>query len=475
MTKANIGVIGLGVMGEMLALNMERNEFRVAIYNRSPEKVRRLINNNPDKNLVGTEDIQTFVEALEKPRRIIMMVPAGKPVDAVISSLKPLLDEGDLLIDGGNSHFTETERRAQELESSGVIYLGTGISGGAYGALWGPSIMPGGPEKAWNLIRPIFEAIAAKVEGDPCVTYIGSGGSGHYVKMVHNGIEYADMQLIAEAYDLLHRAVGLSPQELHEVFSSWNEGELESYLIQITGEIFAKVDDETNQPIVDLILDEAKQKGTGKWTSQNALDLGSPTPTINAAVEARILSAFKGERVEASKVLSGPQPETIVDREGSVEAVRDALYAAKICSYAQGFSLLRDARVEYGYELDLSAIARIWRGGCIIQARLLENIRTAFHRNPDLSNLLLDTDLGKAVETHQNALRQVIQMGIKNGIPVPAFSSALAYYDAYRSARLPANLTQAQRDYFGSHTYRRMDQEGTFHTEWTDLSKGPDK
>jgi len=339
MTKANIGVIGLGVMGEMLALNMERNEFRVAIYNRSPEKVRRLINNNPDKNLVGTEDIQTFVEALEKPRRIIMMVPAGKPVDAVISSLKPLLDEGDLLIDGGNSHFTETERRAQELESSGVIYLGTGISGGAYGALWGPSIMPGGPEKAWNLIRPIFEAIAAKVEGDPCVTYIGSGGSGHYVKMVHNGIEYADMQLIAEAYDLLHRAVGLSPQELHEVFSSWNEGELESYLIQITGEIFAKVDDETNQPIVDLILDEAKQKGTGKWTSEN----GPPRmPWTWVLPLPPLTPQLKLEFSQPSKVSGWRPPRFLVDHSQKRSLIeREALKLCGMHSTRQKFALMR--------------------------------------------------------------------------------------------------------------------------------------
>jgi len=357
----------------------------------------------------------------------------------------------------------------------GTIYLGTGISGGEYGALWGPSIMPGGPKEAWNLIQPIFEAIAARVNGDPCVTYIGPGGSGHYVKMVHNGIEYADMQLIAEVYHFLHQAAGLSNQQLHDVFSSWNDGELESYLIRITGEIFDRVDEETEKPLIDFILDEAKQKGTGKWTSQNALDLGSATPTINAAVEARILSGLKKERVKASKVLLGPKLGVNLDQEGTVSIARDALYATKIISYAQGFVLMRDASHEYGYDLDLSAIARIWRGGCIIQAALLENIQTAFQRDPDLSNLLLDPDLGEAVEKRQNALRQVLQMGIEKGIPLPALSSALAYFDAYRTARLPANLTQAQRDYFGSHTYRRLDREGTFHTEWIDLSKGPDK
>jgi 6-phosphogluconate dehydrogenase len=475
MTKANIGVIGLGVMGEMLVLNMERNGFRVAVYNRSPEKVVRLMEQNPEKDLVGTKDLETFARAMEQPRKILLMVPAGNPVDGVIEDLKPFLDEGDLLIDGGNTHFTDTERRALELRNIGIIYLGTGISGGEYGALWGPSIMPGGPKEAWNLIQPIFETIAAKVDEDPCVTYIGPGGSGHYVKMVHNGIEYADMQLIAEVYHFLHQAVGLSNQQLHDVFTSWNDGDLASYLIRITGEIFARVDEETDQPLIDFILDEAKQKGTGKWTSQNALDLGSATPTINAAVEARILSGLKNERAKASKVLRGPQHGNNLDQEGTVLIAQDALYAAKIISYAQGFSLLRDASHEYGYNLDLSAIARIWRGGCIIQAALLENIRTAFHRNPDLSNLLLDPDLGKAVEKRQNALRQVLQMGIENGIPLPALSSALAYFDGYRTARLPANLTQAQRDYFGSHTYRRLDREGTFHTEWIDLSKGPEK
>jgi 6-phosphogluconate dehydrogenase len=474
MTKAKVGVIGLGVMGEMLVLNIERNGFQVAVYNRSPEKVRILLANNPEKKLTGSETIPAFMDSLEKPRRIMLMVPAGKPVDAVIHELTPLLEPGDLLIDGGNTHFTDTERRAAELDDVGVLYLGTGISGGEYGALWGPSIMPGGPKEGWNLVKPVFESIAAKVDGEPCVTYIGHGGSGHYVKMVHNGIEYADMQLIAETYDLLHRAIGLSNSELHELFSNWNSGELESYLIQITAEIFNKLDEQTDQYLIDMILDEAKQKGTGKWTSQNALDLGSATPTINAAVEARILSSMKTERVEASMILSGPQSDKVDDQGGMLEAARDALYAAKIISYAQGFSLLREADEAYGYDLDLQEIAKIWRGGCIIQAGLLEDIRIAFHRKSTLSNLLLDPDLGQAVESRQTALRQVIQSAIGNGIPLPAFSSALAYYDAYRSHRLPANLTQAQRDYFGSHTYRRVDQEGSFHTEWMDLNRGPE-
>jgi 6-phosphogluconate dehydrogenase len=461
-------------MGEMLVLNMERNGFHVAVFNRSVEKVRKIRAEYPEKNLIGTESIEAFVNALEIPRRIMMMVPAGKPIDETINALKPLLNEKDLLIDGGNSYFEDTERREKDLEHAGVLYLGTGISGGEYGALWGPSIMPGGPEEAWSLMQPIFDAIAAKVKGDPCVTHIGSGGSGHYVKMVHNGIEYADMQLIAESYDILKRGFGLAPKDLHEVFTSWNSGELESYLIQITGDIFAKSDVETGQPLIDLILDEAKQKGTGKWTSQNALDLGIATPTINAAVEARILSALKEERVQASNVLNGPTLQKELDQGEITKTARDALYAAKIIAYAQGFSLLRDASNEYGYGLDLSAIDRIWRGGCIIQARLLENIRTAFDRDPKLSNLLLDPDLGKAVEYRQTALRSFVRNAIESGVPVPAFSSALAYYDGYRSDRLPANLTQAQRDYFGSHTYRRIDQQGIFHTEWVDLSKGPE-
>lgn len=471
--EADIGVLGLGVMGQMLALNMERNGSHVAIYNRTVEKMHSMITDNPGKNLIGSENLGDFLASLEKPRKMMLMVSAGKAVDAVIEHLKPKLDKGDLIIDGGNSYFIDTERRAQDLEESGIIYMGTGVSGGEYGALWGPSIMPGGPMKAWDMVKPIFEAIAAKVEGEPCVTHVGPGGSGHYVKMVHNGIEYGDMQLIAEAYDLLYKGLGLSAPELHDIFMDWNKGELESFLIKITGEIFARIDDETGQPLVDVILDEAQQKGTGKWTSQNALDLGSPIPTINAAVEARILSAYKEERIAASMVLPGPKAYIDRERKEIINTVRDALYAAKICSYAQGFSLMAQASKEYDYVLNLSEIARIWRGGCIIQARFLEEIRTAFNQNPHLQNLLLDPELGKAVVQRQIALRQVVRLGIHHGIPLPGFSSALAYYDAYRSARLPSNLTQAQRDYFGAHTYRRIDKEGIFHTEWIDMSQGP--
>ena len=466
MQKANFGVMGLGVMGHMLALNMERNGFRVAGYDLVAEKVRAFEAEAAGRNLVGCETLEAFLSILELPRRILMMVPAGKPVDGAIASLKPFLSKGDLLIDGGNTFFTDTERRSQELEAAGLIYIGAGVSGGEQGALWGPSIMPGGQPEAWELVKPIFEAIAAKAYGEPCVAYMGPRGAGHYVKMVHNGIEYGDMQLIAEAYDLLHRGLGLENAQLHEVFAEWNRGELESYLIEITAAIFARSDAETGAAVVDLILDEAQQKGTGKWTSQNALDLGAPTPTINAAVESRILSAYKEERQAASQILSGPQTRIAADAQAITDLVRDALYAAKICSYAQGFSMLRLASKEYGYNLNYAEIARIWRGGCIIRARFLNDIRQAFTRNPDLPNLMVDPQFAQIMNARQLALRKVMALAAENGIPALAFSAALAYYDAYRSARLPANLTQAQRDYFGAHTYRRIDRPGVFHTEW---------
>jgi 6-phosphogluconate dehydrogenase len=394
------------------------------------------------------------------------MVKSGAPVDATIEQLVPHLEPGDLIMDGGNSFFRDTERRTEALEENRIRYIGTGVSGGEYGARHGPSIMPGGQPEAYERVRPILEAVAAKVNGDPCVTYIGPRGAGHYVKMVHNGIEYGDMQLIAECYDILSRAGGLSAAELHQVFAEWNRGELESYLIEITADIFAKRDDETGKPMVDLILDEAKQKGTGKWTSQDALDLGAATPTINAAVESRIISSYKEERVTASKILSGPHIRFEGDRDTLIQEVRQALFAAKICSYAQGMALLRAASHEYDYNLDLAAIARIWRGGCIIRAGFLNDVSTAFERDPELPNLLLDPYFKQAVESRQGALRRVIQTGVGLGIPCLGLSASLAYYDAYRTARLPANLTQAQRDYFGAHTYRRVDKEGMFHTEW---------
>lgn len=466
MEKANFGFMGLGVMGHKLALNMERNGFRVAGFDIDAGKVNSFNTSYSDKNLVAFAALKDFLAALERPRRIMMMVPAGKPVDAAIASLKDSLEPGDLLIDGGNTYFLDTERRSKELEALGIIYIGTGVSGGEQGALWGPSLMPGGQPEAWKLVKPIFEAISAKVEGEPCVAYMGPRGAGHYVKMVHNGIEYGDMQLIAEAYDILHRGLGLDNAKLHEVFAEWNRGELESYLIEITADIFTKADPETGQSIVDLVLDEAQQKGTGKWTSQNSLDLGAPTPTINAAVESRIISAYKEERLAASKVLTGPESKINGDATGLIDRVREALYAAKICSYAQGFGLMRLASKEYDYGLNLGEIARIWRGGCIIRARFLNDIRQAFERNPDLTNLMVDPKFAQMMNTRQSSLRQVVALSAESGIPVLAFSSALAYYDAYRSERLPANLTQAQRDYFGAHTYRRVDREGVFHTLW---------
>ena len=464
--KANFGFVGLGVMGRMLALNMERNGFRVAGYDLDEEKVAAFGQDAPEKNLVACSTLEEFLSALERPRRIMLMVPAGNAVDAVIDAIADFLEAGDLLIDGGNTHFADTERRSKALEAKGIIYIGAGVSGGEQGALWGPSIMPGGQKEAWALVKPIFVAISAKVEGEPCVSHIGERGAGHYVKMVHNGIEYGDMQLIAEAYDILHRGLGLDNARLHEIFAEWNRGELESYLIEITADIFTKSDPETGAAVVDLILDEAAQKGTGKWTSQNALDLGAPTPTINAAVESRIISAYKDERVAASQILTGPTPKISADAKDVIALLRDALYAAKICSYAQGFSLMRLASEEYGYNLKYDEIAKIWRGGCIIRARLLNDIRAAFVRNPDLPNLMTDPDFIKVMNEKQSALRKVVALAAENGIPVLAFSSALAYFDAYRSERLPANLTQAQRDYFGAHTYRRLDKEGSFHTAW---------
>lgn len=468
MKKADFGMIGLGVMGFMLALNIERNGFHVAGYDLDNEKVESFGSQHPAKNLIACRNISEFLAVLERPRRIMMMVPAGKIVDAAIASIQDLLEPGDLLIDGGNSYFLDTERRSRELEARGIIYIGTGVSGGQQGALWGPSIMPGGQNEAWELVKPVFEAISAKVDDEPCVTHIGPLGAGHYVKMVHNGIEYGDMQLIAEAYDLLHRGLGLNNKQLQEIFAEWNRGKLESYLVEITADIFTKTDPETGHAVVDLILDEASQKGTGKWTSQNALDLGVPTPTINAAVESRIVSAYKKERIQAANVLFGPEPQTRSPADKFVVIVRDALYAAKICSYAQGFSLMRLASIEYDYQLNLSEIARIWRGGCIIRARFLNDIQQAFLRNPNLPNLMIDPQFAEVMNSHHSAMRKVVTLAAENGIPALAFSSALAYYDAYRSSRLPANLTQAQRDYFGAHTYRRIDRQGIFNTEWTE-------
>jgi len=468
MAKYQFGLIGLAVMGQNLVLNVERNGFRVAVYNRTTSTMEKFVQEKAQgKKILGCATLQELVDALETPRKIMVMVKAGDPVDAVIGQLKPLLAKGDLIIDGGNSFFKDTERRAVELAKDGINYIGTGVSGGEEGALWGPAIMPGGQEEAYRMVEPILTAISAKAEGEPCVTYIGPRGAGHYVKMVHNGIEYGDMQLIAEAYDILHRALGLSAEELHDIFAEWNEGELKSYLIEITRDILAKKDDDTGKPLVDVILDEAKQKGTGKWTSQSALDLGAPTQTINAAVESRIISAYKEERVAASKQLTGPEIAFKGDRDQLIQDARDALYAAKICSYAQGMSLLRAASEEYDYDLNYGAIAKIWRGGCIIRARFLNDITAAYERDPELTNLMLDPYFKGEILGRQGALRRVVKTAVELGIPCLAFSASLAYFDAYRTDRLPANLTQAQRDYFGAHTYRRIDKDGVFHTEWT--------
>jgi len=467
MANAHIGMIGLAVMGQNLVLNIARHGFTTAVFNRTTDTMHDFVEAHPGDQVIGFDSIDSFVAGLQRPRKILLMVKAGAPVDAMIGQLVPLLEPGDLIIDGGNSFFLDTERRAEALQSKGLLYLGAGVSGGESGALLGPSIMPGGQPEAYEMVREILEAIPAKVEGVPCVTYIGPRGSGHYVKMVHNGIEYGDMQLIAEAYDVLRGVLGLSSSELSSVFSEWNAGELESYLVEITARIFGRIDEITGKPLVELILDEAQQKGTGKWTSQNAFDLGVPIPTINAAVESRLVSSYKSERLAASRVLAGPPGGTRAGGAGAtVDDVRDALYAAKICSYAQGMALLRSASREYGYHLDCGAIARIWRGGCIIRAQFLNRITEAFERNPELPNLLLDEGFRSEVLKRQGALRRVVQSAVHSGIPCLAFSSAVAYYDAYRAERLPANLTQAQRDYFGAHTYRRIDRDGVFHTHW---------
>jgi 6-phosphogluconate dehydrogenase len=467
MSKQQIGVVGLAVMGRNLALNIESKGFTVSVYNRSPEKTKHLLEESEGKNLVGTYSIEEFVQSLETPRKILIMVQAGKATDDMINQLVPHLDQGDIIIDGGNAYFPDTQRRNRELAAHGIRFIGAGVSGGEEGALKGPAIMPGGQEDAYRLVEPILTAISAKVNGDPCCTYIGPDGAGHYVKMVHNGIEYGDMQLICEAYHLLKSVLNVGADELHEIFSEWNRGELDSYLIEITADIFSKRDPETGKPMVDVILDSAGQKGTGKWTSQSSLDLGVPLSIITESVFSRFLSAMKEERVAASKILSGPQPAPFTgNRQAFIEMVRKALYASKICSYAQGFAQMRAASEEYGWNLRYGDIAMIFRGGCIIRARFLQNIKDAYDRNPGLSNLLLDPYFKGVVEQYQDAWRQIVAEAVSRGIPVPAFSSALAYYDSYRTERLPANLLQAQRDYFGAHTFQRVDQEGTFHFNW---------
>lgn len=468
MSKQQIGVVGLAVMGKNLALNIESRGYSVAVFNRSYEKTEEFLQNEAvGKNFVGAKTIEEFVNSLEKPRKILLMVKAGAATDATIESLKPYLEDNDILIDGGNTFFQDTIRRNKELESTGIHFIGTGVSGGEEGALTGPSIMPGGQREAYELVEPILKAISAKVSGDPCCTYIGPNGAGHYVKMVHNGIEYGDMQLICEAYFILKNVLGLSTDELHEVFAEWNKGELDSYLIEITADIFKKKDEETGKPLVDVILDTAGQKGTGKWTSQNALDLGVPLPIITESVFARFISAMKDERVKASQVLSGPSAEGFNgDKQELIEAVRKALYLSKIISYAQGFAQMRAASDEYDWNLNYGEIAMIFRGGCIIRAQFLQKIKDAYDLDGQLANLLLDPYFKEIAEGYQASLRKVISVAVEKGIPVPCFSSAIAYYDSYRTETLPANLLQAQRDYFGAHTYQRVDKEGVFHTNW---------
>jgi 6-phosphogluconate dehydrogenase len=468
MKQQQIGVIGLGVMGRNLALNMESRGYSISVFDNFTNLIDPFLQKEAaEKNIIGTYSIAELVQSLEKPRKILMMIKAGAPTDATIEQIKPFLDKGDILIDGGNTYFHDTIRRNKELNESGIHFIGTGVSGGEEGALHGPSIMPGGQKEAYDLVEPILTAISAKVNGEPCCTYIGPDGAGHYVKMVHNGIEYGDMQLISEAYFLLKQVLGLGAQELHEVFAEWNKGELDSYLIEITADIFTKTDEKTGNPLVDVILDTAGQKGTGKWTSQDALELGVPLSIITESVFARIISSMKEERVKASKILNGPAIKAYEgDKKALIESIRKALYLSKICSYAQGFTQLRAAAKEYNWDLPYGNIAMIFRGGCIIRAQFLQKISDAYDREPELTNLLLDPYFKTIAEEYQSALRHVISIAIDYGIPTPSIYSALAYYDSYRTETLPANLLQAQRDYFGAHTYQRIDEEGTFHTDW---------
>jgi 6-phosphogluconate dehydrogenase len=480
--KQQIGVIGLGVMGKNLALNIESKGFSVAAYDLCTANTKEVMAEAKEKNILGTYSLKELVEALEKPRKIIIMIKAGQPVDDTIENIKEWIEKGDILIDCGNSYYRDTMRRSEQLAKEGIIYIGSGVSGGEEGALKGPAIMPGGPEDSYRLLEPIFTSIAAKVDNQPCCTYIGTDGAGHYVKMVHNGIEYGDMQLICEAYSLLQNVLGLTNEELHEVFAEWNKGELNSYLIEITSDIFKKVDLETGRPMIDIILDSAGQKGTGIWSSKSALDLGVSTPTITEAVFARCISSIKEERLTASKVFAASSMECLsddregpsYDRDAFIEAVRQALYASKICSYAQGFALMKAAATEYGWNLNYGNIAKIFRGGCIIRAQYLNKISDAFDRDPGLPNLLLDSYFSEILLKYQEGWRKTVTAAVACQIPAPAFSSALSYFDSYRREQLSANLLQAQRDYFGAHTYERTDQPRGefFHTNWiSDHSK----
>ncbi|MBE7025743.1 MAG: decarboxylating NADP(+)-dependent phosphogluconate dehydrogenase [Ruminococcaceae bacterium] len=470
MKKADIGLIGLAVMGENLVMNMESKGFTVAVYNRTADKVKNFVEGRAaGKNIIGTYSLEELADNLAKPRKVMLMVKAGQAVDNIIEQVIPFLEEGDIIIDGGNSHFPDTIRRSEYVESKGLLYVGTGVSGGEEGALKGPSMMPGGSPAAWEYVKPIFQGICAKVEdGSPCCDWVGEGGAGHFVKMVHNGIEYGDMQLICEAYQLMRDYLGMSADEMHEIFAEWNKAELDSYLIEITRDILS-FKDEDGSPIVDKILDTAGQKGTGKWTGIAALDEGVPLTLIGEAVFARCLSAIKDERVAASKVLTGPTPKFEGDKKAFIDDIRNALFAAKIVSYAQGYTLMRAAAKTYGWNLNYGGIALMWRGGCIIRSVFLGKIKDAFDKNPELTNLLLDPYFKEIIDKAQAGWRRVCAAAMTNGIPVPAMSTALSYYDGYRCEKLPANLLQAQRDYFGAHTYERLDKERGefFHTNWT--------
>lgn len=475
--SCDFGLIGLAVMGENLALNVESRGYKVAVYNRTTEKTDEFIQGRAaGKQFVGCHDLKTMVASLKRPRKIMMLIKAGPAVDAVIEELLPLMEPGDIIIDGGNTHYADTERRTKYVEEKGLLFVGSGVSGGEEGALKGPSLMPGGSEAAWPHIKEIFQAISAKVgpnEDIPCCEWVGPRGAGHYVKMVHNGIEYGDMQLICEAYFLLKHGLGLTNDELYDVFDQWNSGDLQSYLIEITRDIFSVKDDDGDGYLVDKILDVAGAKGTGKWMSQLALDLGVPSTLVTTAVYARGLSSAKEARVRASKVLTGPSGQTSEDRAKFIEQVREALYASKLCSYAQGFVQLQAASAEHGWDLNYGDCALLWRGGCIIRAQFLDRIKEAFDKDANLENLLLDPYFTEAVTKGQEGWRAVVKTAIDLGVPTPAFAGALAYYDGYRNPRLPANLLQAQRDYFGAHTFQRIDKEGTFHAEWLQRRREP--
>jgi 6-phosphogluconate dehydrogenase len=472
---AQFGIIGLGVMGQNLALNVEDHGRAVAVWNLEPEWVDKFVAANPGRKIVGTKTLPDFIAALEKPRRILMMIKAGNPVDQMLQKLAPLLSPGDIVIDGGNSFFKDTQRREADWRGKDLNFFGMGVSGGEEGARHGPSLMPGGSREAYEHVKPTLESIAAKSDSGPCVTYVGPDGAGHFVKMVHNGIEYGDMQLIAEAYDLLRKGLGLNATEISDIFSNWNRGLLESYLIDITSEVLRVTDPETGKPLVDLILDKAGQKGTGKWTAQIALDLPVPIPTIAAAIDARVLSSMKDERVIAAKQYGRTEPPRYSgDKKQFIEAVKNALYAAKVCSYAQGMSLIRGGSNEYKWSINLREMARIWKAGCIIRAKLLDSIMQAFDRRPDLPNLLLDAKFQSEVTAAESNWRQVIANAAALRIPIPAMSASLAYFDSYTSAQLPQNLTQAQRDFFGAHTYQRADRTDApfVHTDWQTLLNG---